>query len=316
MKTDRLLGLLSILADTDKITIRELSERLEVSKRTIYRDLEALNLAGIPIISYPGARGGVSIMDGYRVDTRVLTGDDKTRIYTALNGLKSIEQDPAITNLIAKLVPEQGAAVFSQSGYLIDLSSWFSDSVVHEKITALGRAVRDHRCIRMEYISRNARLSRIVEPHKLVFKQSDWYLYGYCRERMDFRLFKIRRIASLEVLDESFLPRVLDSIEFSGNYGEELYSSAKKDGLTEVVLEYDISDEFYLSGKLDASLFETAADGDSSTGHIRFHVSSLSRAADFVFAFLDRVRVVSPPELLDEIRQRLNKINIYYKGDI
>jgi predicted DNA-binding transcriptional regulator YafY len=106
------------------------------------------------------------------VERNVLSTSDMEKIFTALMGLKSIEGDTAITNLIAKLVPEKTKAIFFQSDYLIDLSSWFCDSIVHKKISALHRGIRERRCVLLEYISKDHRSIRTVEPHKLVFKQS------------------------------------------------------------------------------------------------------------------------------------------------
>lgn len=176
MKTDRLLALLSILSETDRITVRELSSRLEVSRRTIFRDLESLGCAGIPVFSYIGPGGGVSILDSYKLKYKVLSADDKEKIFTALRGLRSIDNDSSITHLIAKLVPEQESAVFSQSDCVIDLSSWFNNSIIHEKISFLRSAVHARSLVRMEYISSSSRSIRIIEPHKLVFKQYRGFL--------------------------------------------------------------------------------------------------------------------------------------------
>lgn len=138
MRIQRLLGILCVLANVQKITVQELAERFEVSKRTIFRDLEALNGAGIPIMSYLGTGGGISIVNGYTVDKRVLSTDDTNKLYTALNGLKSIDGDASIKNLIAKLVPGQENTALSQSQYVINLSSWFSDSIIKEKNGSLS----------------------------------------------------------------------------------------------------------------------------------------------------------------------------------
>ena len=121
MKIDRLLGLLTILANTDKITVQELAARFEVSRRTIFRDLDTLNRAGIPIISYPGIGGGVAVIEGYKLKNQILSTDDIKEIFTALNGLKSIDNSSSISNLIAKLVPENETVILSQSDYVIDL---------------------------------------------------------------------------------------------------------------------------------------------------------------------------------------------------
>lgn len=111
LKIDRLLGLLCILVSTDKITVQELADRFEVSKRTIFRDLETLNRSGIPIVSYPGIGGGVGIVEGYKVDKKVLSMEDAKKIFTALNGLKSIDGDNSVTNLIMSLICRLGSTI-------------------------------------------------------------------------------------------------------------------------------------------------------------------------------------------------------------
>lgn len=317
MKIERLLGLLCILVSTDKITVQELANRFEVSKRTIFRDLETLNCAGIPIVSYPGIGGGVAIVESYKVDKKVLSTDDTKKIFTALSALKSIDGDISVTNLMAKLVPEKETAIFSQSDYVIDLSSWFRDSIVQEKISRLYRAICERHCIRLEYISRDSRSVRTVEPHKLVFKQSGWYVYAFCQDRDAFRLFKVSRIVSYEILKEKFQPRPVETIEFSNNYGAELFSPQNQSELFEIVLEYNISDEFDLTDKIDASFFQRHIEGQQDCGQIRFQVSNLAWAADLVFSLLNKVRVISPPALQEEIKRRLGEINTRYnKSDI
>ncbi|MBU2700095.1 putative DNA-binding transcriptional regulator YafY [Sporomusaceae bacterium BoRhaA] len=318
MKLERLLGLLCILASTDKITIQELADRFEVSRRTIFRDLDTLNCAGIPIVSYPGVGGGVAVVEGYKVERNVLSTGDTEKVFMALSALKSIEGDTAITNLIAKLVPEKTEAVFSQSDYVIDLSSWFGDSIVHKKISALHRAIRERRCILLEYISKDYRSIRTVEPHKLVFKQSYWYIYAFCRKRNAFRLFKINRIVSYEILEEHFQLRPIAAIEFDNSYSTELFSPKSQADLFDVVLEYNTSDEFDLTNKIDAAFFHRSIEGQTACGQIRFQVSNLEWTADLVLGLQDKVRVISPPALQKEIKCRLDKINFCYnkKGDI
>lgn len=314
MKLERLLGLLCILADTDKITIEELAERFEVSRRTIFRDLDTLNCAGIPIVSYPGVGGGVAVVKGYKVERNIISTGDAEKIFTALNGLKSIEGDTAITNLIAKLVPEKSDTVFSQSDYVIDLSSWFSDSIIHEKITAFHRAICERRCVRLEYISKNSRSARTIEPHKLVFKQSYWYLYAFCHKQDAFRMFKISRIVTYKILDEHFQLRPIESIKFENNYGTDFFSPKNQAELFDVILEYDVTDEFDLTNKIDAAYFHRST--ESHTGQIRFQTSNLDWSADLVLGLQGKVRIISPCVLQQKIQCHLDKINFCYKGDI
>lgn len=316
MKTDRLLGVVSILAEIDKITVQELADRFEVSKRTIFRDLDTLCCAGIPIVSYPGNGGGVAIIEGYKINRNVLSETDVQNLFTALNGLKSISRDTKVTELLAKLVPQKETAVFSKSDYVIDLSSWFSDSIIQEKLLLLHDSIQEKRCLRLEYISRSSHIIRIVEPHKLVFKQSDWYLYAYCQEKHGFRLFKISRIVSSEPLEKYFEPRFIENIEFKQHYGAELFSPGDGITLYDIVLEYDIADEFDLTSRIDASFFHRLTDSQTRYGQIRFQTSDLNWAADLIFTILDKVWIISPPALRTEINRRLEKITSRFKADI
>ncbi|PNV59772.1 transcriptional regulator [Clostridium sp. chh4-2] len=319
MKIQRLLGLLSILGEVDKITVQELAERFEVSKRTIFRDLETLSCAGIPIVSYPGLGGGVAIIKEYKLDKKILTENDSEKLLTALNGLKSIDNDSDVTNLTAKLVPGQESDFLTESPYVIDLSSWFQDSLTREKTAALHRAILDRRLVRMDYIGKTSRSIRTVEPHKLLFRQSYWYLYGFCLKQGDFRLFRLNRIASFELLETQFQFRPVKTPEFKTDFGKDLLSFQAKKGWFEVVLEYDLSCEFDLTQKIDAfflhPLVSSNGEGRSTDhGEIRFYTADLSYAADSVIGLLDKVRVISPPELFAEIQKRINKINCFYKG--
>lgn len=316
MKIDRLTGILNVLADTDKITIKELANRFEVTTRTIKRDLNTLNCAGIPIVPYPGHGGGVGILKGYKLDKNILSAGDIKQIFTGLNALKSINSDNSITNLIAKLIPEKEATAFSKSEYAIDFSAWFPNDITAKKMSDLHKAITDQHCIRIEYISTDSRIKRIIEPYKLVFKQSNWYLYAFCRKRKGFRLFKINRIASYDVLEETFQVQPIEKIEMLPNSEADIFNPKDKTTLFEVVLEYDKADEFDLTYKIDACFLKRSIKKPDTKGQIRFNVSDLNWAADFVFSILDKVKIISPVELKAAVEQKLNKIHSFYKGDI
>lgn len=313
MRIQRLIGLLCVLADVEKITVQQLADRFEVSKRTIFRDLDTLNLAGIPIISYPGIGGGVSIIEGYKIDKKILSTDDTRKIFTALKGLKSIENDNSYNSLIAKLIPKQEKEIFLYSEYIINFSSWFDDSVIHEKAIILHKAICNRQCVSLEYVSKKSREKRIVEPYKLIFKQSDWYLYAFCRNRNDFRLFKLKRIISYELLENFFEQQQISDICFEKNYAKDLFSKQYKKGFIKVVLEYDLKDEFEITQKIDASFFQEISN-QTDTGQICFYASSLPSVSNLVFEMLDKVRVISPPELYNDIICRLKNANRFYKG--
>ena len=157
----------------------------------------------------------------------------------------------------------------------------------------------------------------------MVFKQSCWYIYGFCRRQNSFRLFRLSRIASLETLDETFTPRALDSIPFPRDYGADFRHTESESSpyrkspapSFQVLLEYHISDEFELTKTFDATYFQRAPDTNLQLGRICFQTSDLDFAEKLVIGLLDKVRVISPPELRQQIRCRLEKIIPLYKGD-
>ena len=173
MRIYRLLGLLSVLAEVEHITVQELAVRFEVSRRTILRDIDTLNEAGFPVASRPGRGGGVSILKGYRQDKRLLSREDIASLFTALDGLKSLVGDGSVSALLARLVPVPETDARSRSRYLLDYTPWFTDSITWKKLSELHRAICNRMVCKMDYVSKTGRRTRLVEPHKLVFKQSD-----------------------------------------------------------------------------------------------------------------------------------------------
>lgn len=311
MKMDRLLGILSVLGSGGKVTVAALAERFEVSRRTIFRDLDSLSRAGIPIVSYPGLGGGVTVAERYKLETSILSRDDLKNLFTALHGLDSIEKSGSLNGLMAKLLPEGTKEVFSESDYLIDLSSWFQDSITKEKVSVFHGAIVQKNRIWMEYISASGRSERIVQPHKLVFKQSDWYLYAYCEKREEFRLFRLSRVAAYRILESHFVCKPIYNIAFWEDFGRDLFSSEGGASFFEVVMEYGAEDETALSGILDAKFFHRNV--EQERGQIRFFTSNLDWAADLAFRFQDKVKILEPEHLKNRFLNKLDRIRAFYK---
>ena len=202
MKMERLIGILSILLQRDKVTAPELAEQFEVSRRTIQRDIESLCQAGIPIATAQGTGGGISILKGYRVDRTVLTTPEMQAILAGLQSLDSVSGTRRYAQLMEKL---SAGSAGKDSHILIDLSSWYKTSL-SPKIEAIHSAIRQHLTIRFTYFSPKETALRTVEPYDLVFQWSSWYVWGWCRTRQDFRLFKLNRMTDL-VPGEPFTPR-------------------------------------------------------------------------------------------------------------
>ena len=191
MKIDRLMGIVTLLLQQDKITAPELARRFEVSRRTINRDIEDICRAGIPLVTSQGYGGGVSIAEGFKLDKSLLTGDEIQAILSGVKGLDSVSDTSHFPALVEKL------ADGNSDDILIDLASHYQGSLT-EKIAAIRAAIRDRLPISFDYYYEKGQCRRILEPYKLVFQWSAWYVWGWCPEREAFRLFKLNRLWNLE----------------------------------------------------------------------------------------------------------------------
>ncbi|MBQ6384944.1 MAG: YafY family transcriptional regulator [Lachnospiraceae bacterium] len=206
MKIDRLIGILSILLQEDKTTAPELAERFEVSRRTINRDIEVLCRAGIPVRTVQGTGGGISIMDAYRMDRTILTSRDMQMILAGLRSLDSVSGSSYYGQLMEKIQAGSSELISGRDSILIDLSSWYGDSLA-PKIEMIQDAIGDRRLVRFRYYAPSGESERTVEPYYLVFRWSSWYLWGWCTDRKDFRLFKLNRMDRVTETDKEFVCR-------------------------------------------------------------------------------------------------------------
>lgn len=201
MKIDRLIGILSLLLQKDKITSAELAEKFEVSRRTILRDIETLNMSGIPIVSEKGQGGGISVMKGFSIDRTLLSSEDMQAIISGLSSLDSVSGNTRYRQLMEKLSVDESEAVRADNHIIIDLSSW-DKSTVSDKIGLIKKAMEQHRVITFRYFSPSGDSFRRIEPYHLVFQWSSWYVWGYSTEREDYRMFKLTRMTDLIVTDD------------------------------------------------------------------------------------------------------------------
>ena len=196
MKIYRLIGILSVLLQEEKTTAPELAEQFEVSRRTINRDIEDLCKAGIPIQTIPGVGGGIRIMDGYRMDRTILTSKDMQMILAGLRSLDSVSGSSYYGQLMEKVQAGSSEFITGRDSILIDLSSWYRDSLA-PKIETIQDAIGLKKTIRFRYYSPGGDTEREIEPYYLIFKWTSLYVYGYCLLRKDFRLFKLNRMDSI-----------------------------------------------------------------------------------------------------------------------
>jgi predicted DNA-binding transcriptional regulator YafY len=210
MKTDRLLSIIIYLLNHDLASARELSERFEVSIRTIQRDMESIELAGIPIYTLQGAGGGYGILDSWKMDRRLMSNEDLYYIITALEGVGDTLSDRRINGTLEKvkgLLSPQGLELFSgrTEKLSIDFSMLGGDPRERKTFRIVQEAVETERIIRFSYTNKHLEtVLREVEPMTIAFRWRGWYLFGFCRLKGDYRLFRISRIRNAEVLERRF----------------------------------------------------------------------------------------------------------------
>ena len=201
MKLNRLIGILSILIQKDKATAAELAEKFEVSRRTIYRDIEDISKSGIPIAAEKGKGGGIYIMDGFKIDRTLLSSSDMKAILAGLQSLDSVSGTKRYRQLMDKLSINNSETLNAGNHIIIDLSSW-DKAIISDKIELIKTAVENQEKISFSYFAPNGDSMRVIEPYHLIFQWSSWYVWGYCTSKQDYRLFKLTRITDLKLTGE------------------------------------------------------------------------------------------------------------------
>lgn len=297
MKTERLIGIIMILLQQEKITAPQLAERFEVSRRTINRDIEDICKAGIPLVTAQGHGGGISILDSYKVDKYFFTQEELQAILTGLTGIDSVSKVSYLAKLIEKISSKENRVV-AENTIIIDLASHYQEPLMH-KIAEIKKAIFMKHMISFCYYYEKGENYRCIEPYRLIFKWSSWYVFGYCLEKNSYRLFKLNRLGDLSTLEETFFPREIPEKElnfedyFMNNtiHLKAIFTESEKYRLIE---EYGIG--CYMPYKDNKLLLEC-------------DFVSYKNMQEWVFSFGDRVEIIEPEELrYDRIRQAENII--------
>lgn len=266
MKLERLMTITILLLNRKRVQAQELADRLEVSLRTVYRDLDTLGQAGIPIVSYTGTEGGYEIMDSFRLDRQLLSIDELTALSTALRGLESTKAyDPSNMDLLLSKVgamvaqAEKGRAG-DNDRIQIDFTPWKNSEEDRSRYDSLRQAVNDRKLIRFKYTSRDGgEQERDVEPMALVLKTYAWYLHGYCRLRGDYRIFKLSRIRELRVQSDTFIRRGTSLAQLNDRWAQpEIH---KMNMAIHAVLQFQASAAVSVMDRFDEGEIERLPDG-------------------------------------------------------
>lgn len=216
MKTDRLIAIIMLLLQHKKISASKLAEMFEVSTRTIYRDIEAINLAGIPIVTYPGANGGVGIMEEFKINNKFFTTSEIEKMLLGLGSISQIISNNELKNTLAKvksLTPASNLRdiELKSNQISIDITPWIGNKNFHPNFEKIKEALNENKYISFDYLNNKGEKSkRKIEPYRLLLKEGYWYLQAYCTEKEDFRTFKLSRMSKVEILEENFIPRDFD----------------------------------------------------------------------------------------------------------
>lgn len=221
MKIDRLLAITVLLLNRGRVSAKELSERFEVSSKTIYRDMDTLNQAGIPIVAHQGISGGFEIMEQFMIDRYWLSIEEMESLVTAVKGinlaLEDQETDALLQKVTSLLQKAQRGYIFQgkrDDRLVMDLNPWGQRGGIKETMKLLRLAINERRRTAIEYISSNGTSQRrIIEPASLILKGSIWYVQAYCTMRKDFRVFRLSRIQDAEMVEGTFEPQEIPKVE-------------------------------------------------------------------------------------------------------
>lgn len=292
MQINRLFEIIYILLQKESITAAGLAERFEVSVRTIYRDVETLSSAGIPIYMKKGKGGGIALLPDFVLDKTVFTDEEKENILSSLQAVCAVDLSDENTLL------QKFGSLFGES-YIdwieVDFSSWYNCSSEKVLFQSLREAICHKKTVLFHYSNiRGEKSQREVEPLKLCFKGGAWYLFGYCKTRCDNRFFKLRRIKNLEITEKPVEHKAPKRILKGENHFSEDYVHLKLHLSSEVA--YRVYEEFDHCKELEDGSF--IAELDYPRGEWLYY---------YVATFGRNCEVLEPSDIRIEIKKHLRQ---------
>lgn len=308
MKVDRLVSIIMLLLEKERIGAQELAEMFEVSPRTIYRDIDAINMSGIPVRAISGVGGGFEIMETYKVDRKVFSTSDLSAILMGLSSLSNMMHGNELVNALAKVksfIPaDQVKEIELRANQIcIDLSPWIGNRNIEQNMEKMKTALQENRLISFTYTDRHGNSTvRTVEPYQLVMKGRHWYLQGYCYKRDEFRLFKLSRISELQILEEFFLRREYQKpvLEF-------------EDVLSTIQMEIKLRiHKSIMDTMLDYCTYDCFTLDDEEHLIVNFPFIDNEYYYNMLLGFGDKCECLEPLSVREEIKQRISKLAALY----
>ena len=297
MQDSRLFRIVYTLLEKGQCTAPELAEKLEVSVRTIYRDLDVLSAAGIPVYATQGKGGGIAILPEYVLDNALLSGEEKEKILMGLQEMAAADEDTG--TLLSKL----GALFQTQAADWIevDFSDWKKSTLHHDVFNAIKTAIFKKVLLTFSYFGNNGGYTtRTVEPLKLVFKSKAWYLYGFCRMRNDFRFFKLTRIKDLTLCSETFTRDV--PVDMPGK------APLNAENLIPVKLKFTPEAAFRVYDEFTDAITQDA----EGNLYVTVNLPDNRVLFSYLLSFGGSVEVLEPAEVREQMREKLlSMLHVY-----
>ena len=294
-----------LLMNKETVTAKELAERFEVSVRTVYRDVETLSMAGIPVYTRTGRNGGISLTEQFVLNKMLVTKEDQEQILAALASLKETgagREDETLEKLGAFFQAEP------QNWVSIDFSDWSGRR--KEMFEEIRAAILSHTVLSFDYYGQYGEMTRrIVEPMQLLFKDYTWYLRAFCREREDMRQFKILRMKRMTMLEEKFTPR---QIEFREENQEEIAKDQQQVGgevFPQISLWIDKKEAYRVYDRFEEEEITVLPDGNFK---IQMNCIMDDWVYGMILSFGPSAKVLEPETVRTEIKKRIHEMGEKY----
>lgn len=311
MKINRLLAIVVMLLNRDKISAVELSEKFEVSIRTIYRDIDAINMAGIPIASKQGNNGGFYILENYKINHQFLTLEDMISIVEALKNINGVLNNKNVEIAMEKMkniIPSNKKSEvdlhFKQ--VFIDTLPWGFKKSENENIKykVIYKALKENKCISFNYRnSRGEYILREVEPVTLVFKGFSWYIFSFCLLKENYRIFKLTRMDGLEILNRQVSKERI-------SYGEYISSESTEKSPVKLLLKFSEEVRYRIQDYFHEEEMTFLEDGSVI---VNTEVIEDGWVYSMVLSYGEYVEVLAPKHIREIIRKKCKKIIDMYK---
>jgi predicted DNA-binding transcriptional regulator YafY len=305
-----MLSIIYILMNKGTVTAGELAERFEVSVRTIYRDVETLSMAGIPVYAKKGKNGGISLTEQFVLDKMLVSRREQQEILAALASLRETGAQES-GGVLEKLGDFFRAE--PESWVAIDFSDW--SGTRKELFEQIRQAVLGRHVIQFDYYGQYGNMSsRTAEPVQLLFKDYTWYLRAFCRVRQEMRLFKVVRMKRIRVLEETFVPGTRIKA-FAQEYGR---GPSENERLMEanmetcqITVQIHGKEAYRVYDRFEEEQISVLPDGN-------FEICMECSVVDdwiygLILSFGPSARVVSPKEVQNEICRRISEMRDLYE---